>query len=151
MTRMSGICLFLISMRSHANMTKFEKSELIDANSPLRHLEFNSISRYFQVKQSFIETKHLWLHSGLPGVFFFFFGGWHISSPLEHAVYIPPPTTRETGGALLTALDLWPTILPQPESHWTWPIMVSYPTDMRGECQHIIPPHLFYCNYCSQL
>lgn len=29
-------------MRTHANMIKFEKSELIDVNSPLRHLKLHS-------------------------------------------------------------------------------------------------------------
>lgn len=38
----------------HDNVWK--KSELIDANSPLGHLEFNSILRYFQLKWTFIET-----------------------------------------------------------------------------------------------
>lgn len=113
MTWMSGICLFLISMRTHSKMRNFEKSDLIYVNSPLRHLEFNSTFRYFSSKMKNDFTYDFTL--ACRGFFFFFLCGWHISSPVEHTVYIPPLTTRETEGALIAALDLRPTILlPQP-------------------------------------
>lgn len=32
--------------RTHANMIKFEKSELIDVKNPLRHLELHSIFNF---------------------------------------------------------------------------------------------------------
>lgn len=80
--------------RTHANTTKLEKGDLIDANSPLRHLEFKSPFRCFQLKQSFIETKHLQLTLTCQGSFFGVVGT--SDHPVEHPAYVPPPTTRET-------------------------------------------------------
>lgn len=35
-----------LPLRTHANMIKSEKSEPIDVNCPLRHLEFSSIFKF---------------------------------------------------------------------------------------------------------
>lgn len=144
MTWMSGICLFLISMRTHSKMRNFEKSDLIYVNSPLRHLEFNSTFRYFSSKMKNDFTYDFTL--ACRGFFFFFFV-W-LTHQLPCWAYCLYTTTHyqrnrrctNCSSGLKTNYSSASTI---ESSHWTWPIMVSHPTDMRGECQHTISLHIF--------
>lgn len=75
---------------------------------------------------------------------FYFLVAGTSAPPLSILFIYHHPLPEKQKVHYLIALDLRAaTLLPQPQSHWTWPVTVSYPTDKRGECQHVIPLHVF--------
>lgn len=111
-------------MRTHTNIIKFEKSELIDMNCPLRHLEFSSIFNC-QLQKRCIETKYPRVYSGLREVWVFFLMAVTSAPPAElSSQHHPLPENSETHSQLHLS-------------------KVSHPTDRRGECHHVTPLHIF--------